>query len=363
MSNLVLQPLFDYYEAMTRSAWAFTTTTLLFWACSPAAPAPRTSQHREQSPITATNPLLAVRRTAGCGVAPTQQLGTFVKHSLVTSGTKAHDCAAKDSDGKPVCGPWTVAREYAVSLPAGYDPNRAYPLVLQGPGCGGSATDVYTLENAAGPGVGSQVIRVGFTPPPASVGHGTNPNQGCFDDKESDDSVDFAFYEQLLDNLKKELCYDESRVFAVGNSSGSWLANELGCKYAGDMRGHAIRGVIANTGGLPTEPAFRPTCSNAPMAGMWIHEVGDPTNPFSGNLVAINRALVVNGCSSKTYETTPFESYPIGGGNPDSTCKRAQGCPDAYPVVVCALDGNAHAPHDNVVNPAASTYLSQLFNR
>jgi poly(3-hydroxybutyrate) depolymerase len=253
---------------MLRSAWGFATTTCFSLACSPATPSPHTSQHEERQPVTTINPLLAVRKTAGCGVSPTQQLGTFVKHSLVTSGTKAADCAAKDKDGKPLCGPWTVTREYAVSLPAGYDPNHPYPLVLQGPGCGGSATDVYTLENGAGPGVGDLVIRVGLTPPPASVGHGTNPNQGCFDDKESDDSVDFAFYEQLLDALKKDLCYDENRVFAVGNSSGSWLANELGCKYAGDTHGHALRGIIANTGGLPSEPAFRPSCSSSPMAGM-----------------------------------------------------------------------------------------------
>ncbi len=343
-------------------------TAVFSLGCSPAVPkdvrttAPVASaSHGDEKPTDKpSQPLLAVQKTKGCGVKPTQELGTFVKHSLDTSGTKAADCAAKDKDSKPVCGPWSVAREYYVWLPADYDSNRAYPLVFQGPGCHGSGTDVYTLASDAGPGVGNGVIRIGLTPPPVSVGHGTNPNQSCFDDKEGDDSVDFVLYERLRDTLKEQLCYDENRVFAVGNSSGSWLANELACKYSGDTRGYGLRGIVANTGGLPTEAAYRPTCSNAPMSGLWVHELGDPGNPFSGSVVAINRALTTNGCSSKSYETAQFENYPIGGGNPDTTCKLIQGCPELYPLVVCALPGNAHAPHDSIVNPAASTFLSSF---
>lgn len=360
---------------MTRAAWGFIgsgsclATVVFLLACSPAThgevratplaerAAPAQAMDKQPSP-TSFNAPLAVQKTQGCGVPATQELGAFVKYSLVTSGAKAADCAAKDKDSKSVCGPWSVTRDYYVWLPVGYDSNRAYPLVFQGPGCGGSGTDVYTLGGSQGPGVGGNVIRVGLTPPPASVGHGTNPNQGCFDDKEGDDSVDFVFYERLRDTLKNQLCYDENRVFAVGNSSGSWLANELGCKYAGDTRGYALRGIVANTGGLPTETAFRPTCSNAPLSGMWIQELGDPVNLFSGNVVAIDRAMTVNGCSNTRYESAELVNYPIGGGNPDSTCKRIQGCPEPYPLVVCALAGNAHAPHDSVVNPAASTFLS-----
>lgn len=45
-----------------------------------------------------------------------------------------------------------VNREYYVWLPAGYDPTRAYPLVFEGPGCGGKGTDVYPFTNCALPG-------------------------------------------------------------------------------------------------------------------------------------------------------------------------------------------------------------------
>jgi poly(3-hydroxybutyrate) depolymerase len=302
--------------------------------------------------------ILAVKKTPGCGVAPNQATGQFVKYTISTSGTKAADCAARNLQGQPVCGPWSVPRDYYVWLPVGYDPNKAYPLVFEGPGCGGNGTSVYPFTNAAGvASVGNTVIRVGLTPPPNSVGHGTNPGQGCFDDKEGDDSVDFVFYERLRDTLKNQYCYDDNRVFAAGNSSGSWLANELACKYSGSGP-YALRGVVANTGGLPTDPAYKPTCTTNMTSGMWIHEVGDTTNPFAGAKVAINRAMVSNGCSTTNYDTAQFDDYPIGGGNSPSTCKLIRGCPVAYPLVVCALPGNAHGSHDNVVNPGGSVFLS-----
>src|SRR5690242_13050955 len=139
---------------MLRSAWRLidrtracgTATAVFLLGCSPAVPkearttAPvASSPHVDEQPTNkARSSLLAVQKTKGCGVAPTQELGTFVKHSLDTSGTKAADCAAKDADSKPVCGPWSVKREYYVWLPANYDKNRAYSLVFQGPGCHGS---------------------------------------------------------------------------------------------------------------------------------------------------------------------------------------------------------------------------------
>ena len=98
------------------------------------------------------------------------------------------------------------------------------------------------------------------------------------------------------------------------------------------------------------------------MSGMWVHEINDPVNLFSGAKVAINRAMTVNGCTGTNYDTAQFDDYPIGGGNLDTTCKLIKGCPAIYPLVVCALPGNAHASHDLVVNAGASTYLTKFLN-
>ena len=316
------------------------------------------------------NELSKVKPSPGCGQEPPQELGMLVKQTIATSGVKAPDCADKIG-GVPKCGPWSLLREYYLGLPTDYDKTKPYPLVLQGPGCGGDGTNVYSLSPTntdVGAGVNGTVIRVGLTPAPNSIGHGTNENQGCFDDKEGDDSVDWVFYENLLDKLKAQLCYDENRVFAVGNSSGAWLTNELGCKYAGDTKGHAIRGILANTGGLPTEPQWSPTCSGKPLAGMWIYENNDTGGGgFNGNLFAISRAMKAAHCSTIDYGTASVSGYvanfPIGNGMPDTTCKQVLECDAPYPLVVCALAGNSHGGHDDVVNPGFAALLGVLAPR
>jgi poly(3-hydroxybutyrate) depolymerase len=181
-----------------------------------------------------------------------------------------------------------------------------------------------------------------------------------FHDREGDDSVDWPFYEAVMTWLETRFCFDEHRVFVTGNSGGSWFANELACQYANDPQ-FPIRGIGANTGGLPTDSAHRPTCNDEPLAGIWVHEVGDSTNPFSGNIVAINRAMEVNGCTGSDYNTASFQNYPIGGGQADTTCRRILGCPADYPLVVCALAGNGHGSHPEVVDPGFYTLFESLF--
>jgi poly(3-hydroxybutyrate) depolymerase len=303
--------------------------------------------------------LTKVIPSAGCGMAAGQAVGSLVMHTIQTMGTMLAGCAdANCSATKPT--PWSYARNYWVRLPTGYDNTKAYPLVFEGPGCGGAGNNLYSISI-----FDATVIRVGLSPSKdAEVYHATNPGQGCFDDKNDDSSVDWPFYETLYDQLASTLCFDRNRVFAGGNSSGAWFSNELGCRYAGDPK-RPVRGIMPNTGGLPTDPKYVPTCTTKPMAGFWSHEVGDTTNPFSGNIIAMDRALQVNGCTvsagvTETYANATtasnFTPFPVGGDM--TSCKRYKGCPDLTPMVVCPLPGNNHASHDAVVDPGWPAFLS-----
>ncbi len=272
--------------------------------------------------------------------------------TLATMGVKAADCAATLKDKVThVCGPWMLDRVFKVSLPTAYDPNKSYPLMFEGPGCGGSATSLYQFDAA----FLNTIIRVGVQPSRIEA-HGSNPGENCFDDKEGDDSMDWVFYELLYDKLNEQLSFDRNRVFSAGNSSGSWFSNELGCKYAGDAK-RPVRGVLPNTGGLPVDPAFVPTCTQAGMAGMWVHEVDDMTNPFAGNIVAIDRAMKVDKCVQQNYASAQFDDFPIGGGQAANVCKRIKNCDPLYPLVVCALPGGNHGSHEQVVLPAFPKFI------
>jgi len=291
---------------------------------------------------------------AGCGKDPPAALvpGTLVQQSIMTMGDKGTMCA----DAK--CGAWTDTREYYVRLPTGYDKNKPYPILFEGPGCGGHGNNLYQI-----PILDSTVIRVGLTPSAYwQKYHSTNPGQGCFDDKEGDDSVDWVFYEDLYDQLASTTCFDRNRVFFGGNSSGAWLANEAGCKYAGAAK-YAVRGVMPNTGGLPTDPKYVPTCTDKSMAGLWVRNDNQFGDQIDTSLVAINRALKVDGCmpDGVSFATATFESFAIGMADTTS-CKRVTGCPAVAPLVVCSLPGNSHTSNDATVDVAWPAFLD-LFSK
>ena len=297
----------------------------------------------------AVNDITKVWKSDGFGKPYAGPSGT--DQTLATMGVKAADCAAHLKTGTKVCGPWMLNRVFRLQLPANYDPNKSYPLLFEGPGCGGGAGSLYQFPAS----FLNTVIRVGLQPSRIEA-HGTNPGENCFDDKEGDDSMDWVFYEVLYDKLNTELSFDRNRVFSAGNSSGSWFSNELGCKYAGDAK-RPVRGVIPNTGGLPTEAPYVPTCTQAGMAGMWVHEIGDTTNPFAGNIVAIDRAMKVNKCAQANYASAQFENFPIGGGQPDDRCKRIKNCDPLYPLVVCAFAGTAHGGHEETMLPGVPKFI------
>jgi poly(3-hydroxybutyrate) depolymerase len=305
-----------------------------------------------------------VWKSDGCG----QTAPAAGRNEIPTMGTKAADCAAK-LGGEAKCGPWgqdastwlkqPLPRYHWIYLPDNYDPNKAYPIVLEGHGCNPdymAEPDVYDYANNAN----NTVIRVAVRSANPIIGHGTNEGQGCYDDKEGDDSVDFVHYEALYDDLNKKVCFDRNRVFIGGNSSGAWWANEIGCHYAGDPT-RPMRGIFPNTGGLPSEPQWKPTCTDKPMTGIWTHSTGDMTNPFAGNKYAIARAMKVNGCTiGDSFDNTMLEDYPVPG-RPAGECKKIKGCPELYPLIVCPLNlGNEHGSHDQTVDNTVSFFLQAI---
>jgi hypothetical protein len=288
-----------------------------------------------------------VEPTPGCGQELDDGKGAFARGTIQTMGVKPAGCA----DSK--CGAWSYPREYYWHVPAAYDPMKAYPIVFEGPGCGGKGNNLYR-----NPQLDGIAIRVGLSPSSeAAAFHSTNPNQGCFDDRDGDASVDFVFYEALYDRLARQLCFDRNRVFAAGNSSGARLANEMGCKYAGDPL-RPIRGVMTTSAGLPTTPRFTPTCTSKPLSGFWIHSPTNQTNPFTETRYALERAMKVNGCpAGLTYETAEFEPFPISTSD-QTSCKRVKGCPDApLPLVICPPPFSGQTSHDDIVVPGWLTFV------
>src|SRR5262249_40212655 len=126
--------------------------------------------------------------------------------------------------------------------------------------------------------------------------------------------------------VEANACVDKGKVFIAGFSSGSWLANQIGCLRAGIVRGQGNC-----TGGLPGGLS---TCTG-PIAAMLAHDTTDTANAISGGIAARDCILKINGCTGTA--TTPYAA-----GTP-SPCVQSTGCPATYPVVWCQTTGKGHS--------------------
>jgi hypothetical protein len=241
------------------------------------------------------------RRSAGCGAFPDQPTEKFVRHDEMVAVAPAY--AAMYTN-----------RYYWLRLPAHYDPERAYPTVLIGPGCGESGQTPIPIQEAS---MGDAIIV------------GLNGVNDCFN-KDAADTPELAYFDTTLAAVEASACVDTSRLFVTGFSSGSWLASYLGC-----VRGDVLRAQATVAGGLPPIP---PTCTG-PIPAMYVADTNDTKNPPDVVKLALQRVLTANGCGT---ETTPYDP-----GVPSSPCVQYQGCKPGFPVVYCETTGLGHNDHSS----------------
>lgn len=264
----------------------------------------------------------------GCGSEPPDP-------DAIGSPSDAYSIATTTTEGE-------IERTYYVELPEDYDKDTAYRVVYTGRGCGGDdGRSGIWHYNDEGP-----IIQIYLEAEPGFSGN------NCFDDHGGDESIEFDYFEKVHEAVRQSLCIDERRVFASGSSSGSWLSNLLACKYAGDI----LRGTATHTGGLPDGD-----CNDQPFAGLWLHDLNDPSNNYQGTVDAIERAIEVNGCDTTfDAERDPYVVQGATGDQSDS-CEMFRGCPDEYPIVLCTLNGTAHGDtQSGLMRPAFFQLLGGL---
>jgi|SRR5579862_641269 len=272
--------------------------------------------------------------SSGCNMPPpaTDPIGSGLLHNITITGM-AQEYVAGYAD-----------RTYCSTIPKGYDPTKPYPLVIYGPGCGGEAceggpftgrTDIFLVQaTKAGKVYDGEVPPV----PPAAA-------PGCFQTGviSTVDSPELNYFDQVVAEIESEFCIDKGRIFVAGSSSGGWFSNYLGC-----ARGNVIRGIAADSGGIPVA---RPPCTGG--AGV-IEFPGDSAEKKDsmGNEIgmALARDLFIktNGCSTT--------STPMKFGN--DTCDFYGGCDS--PVVWCGGVSGGHQAGLSHLNPTGWPFWSSL---
>jgi len=308
--------------------------------------------------------------SAGCGKQNgTDEPGKYTSHDIEVTGVDPYWLTEK----KPYAGqaPYTFThRAFAIRLPTGYDPNKPYPLVFQGGGCGNT-------DGTSGKTGGDKLI------PDTAIGEGIavglsyvypDGAGACFaDDGANTYEIPYwdAVYKQITDNY----CVNLEKVFAGGYSSGAWMAYTTAF-----ARGGKVRGMGAGAGGIREQ---RPPASNVPFAAMLITGEDDGANPVhktkdgttcagteaegcwkgkiicgfpgadtcydTGSAHARDEILERNGCVGTA--TTQYDKWP--------DCHQYTGCPAAFPVVYC-MPAGGHTGGDDRHTPGIWDFWKKL---
>ena len=209
-------------------------------------------------------------------------------------------------------------RNYALSVPTGYDAARSYPLVfaLHGSGGNGSGTRDYFGFEA-------------FAADKAVFVYPDGENGSWELDAPAPQNKDIAFFDALVGELEAKLCVDTTRIFATGYSNGAYFANQLGCR-----RGDVLRAIAPHAGGGPYEnngkytPDGHLDCGQKPVAAMVFIGLADTGVDPSEGEKSLAHWTYAGGCKEQTSPVAP------------GPCVAYQGC--KKPVVSCKISGLGH---------------------
>jgi hypothetical protein len=248
----------------------------------------------------------ATGMSAGCGKANNDPPAMYVEHDIMVNVAPAY-------------APAYSMRKYFTYMPHNYDPTKAYPVTMWGPGCGASGPEGNQLM---GSGATDSYIEIQLL-----------QKNSCFSTS-SADSPEVPYFDVVLQQISDNYCIDKGQVFVAGYSSGSWLTHLLGCQ-----RGNVIRGIGSASGGILVDHG---TCTG-PIAAIMTADSSDTTNPIisidmatgtpKGSGAARDRILMTNGCQMTSKPWNP--AFP--------GCQIYDGCMTDFPVVWCLTMGQGHS--------------------
>lgn len=112
-----------------------------------------------------------------------------------------------------------TARTSTVFVPAGYDPQMAYPVVFVFHGDGGTGSGIRTQLDLEPDAAGKAIFAY-----PDGL-------QKTWDAAVTGTNDDMSWVMALRDSLRAQYCVDTRRTFATGMSRGGFFVNQLACRY------------------------------------------------------------------------------------------------------------------------------------
>lgn len=225
--------------------------------------------------------------------------------------------------------PSGTARTVHVHVPAGYDPTRPAPVVLNFHGYTSNG-----LEQAEYSGMFKKSDEAGFVAVhPEGFGSTQSWNAGaCCGQAVAAGVDDVALVRAILDELSAKLCIDTRRVFATGFSNGGFLSHRLACELSDRVAAIAsVSGVLGVKSCAPSRP----------VPVMQLHGTRDRVVPFDGNpsLGFPSVEATVTGWAERNECTdAPRAVF----ARDDVTCTTMDACGGGSEVTLCTIEGGGH---------------------
>ncbi|KAF1829864.1 alpha/beta-hydrolase, partial [Decorospora gaudefroyi] len=231
-------------------------------------------------------PIPSKRSSTGCGKPPFLPGLTQYRFNLISSGK---------------------SRSYSYHLPASYDPDTAYPVVLgfHGSSSIGAFFELDTKMSASRYS-GEKIMLY----PNGMDGSWAGPSY--HENSSSTVEEDVQFIADVVADAKARFCVDEEKVFGVGMSNGGGFVNSLACS---DLSNPLFAALATHSGAFYTDTnGPNNGCTHPkPIPMLSIHGAADKTVPYTGGdgdggpLPAIQDWLgwwtERNACTTKRTET------------------------------------------------------------
>lgn len=237
-----------------------------------------------------------------------------------------------------------VTRSFLLTIPAGYVPHDAYPLIFAFHGRTNDNAQVRNYMKL------DRQITDAIIVYPAAISNGKGSFSWADPGDKAQEIRDIKFFDAMVEALADDYCINMDRISVVGHSLGAWIANTIAC-----VRGDVVR-ASATVGG----DTVITTC-NGPAAAMIIHNPKDNLAPFSGAQKVLDQRLVTNVCD---------DAKPSLPGPEYLNCKGYAGCTGNNDILFCpsTIDTDFHGdyyPHTwpNDTALYMREFLQQLYRK
>jgi polyhydroxybutyrate depolymerase len=213
------------------------------------------------------------------GMRPRRESRGFAAGNTSSSGPGDTQGSITTADGR--------TRTYVIHVPAGYDANKTYPLVLLFHGGYGSGARFLSSTQFA-----AKADREGFiVVAPDGIDRHWN------DGKAANPTVDdVGFVRQLIKTLRSRFAVDPKRIYAAGLSNGGEFTERLGCELSDTL-------AAIGTASGPIAANLLSFCKAGPIAVVGIQGTADPLTPLNGGEAGGGYAMAKGGLAASAAQT------------------------------------------------------------